>query len=135
MNERGKSDSPVVSANLPNKATEVAAEVGEDRGLTEGNMIDLTRAGCSAGLSVSSGLDGVREVARRDNGAQVTALLRHVDVDRFRAAYWAITDFLGFFYGFRSGRNPHNVLDALATGISRKKVNWVLDADIRDFFG
>jgi RNA-directed DNA polymerase len=44
-------------------------------------------------------------------------------------------DFLGFSYGFRPGRNPHNALDALATGISRKKVNWVLDADIRDFFG
>jgi len=44
-------------------------------------------------------------------------------------------DFLGFSYGFRSGRNPHQALDALAAGIYRKKVNWVLDADIRDFFG
>jgi RNA-directed DNA polymerase len=43
-------------------------------------------------------------------------------------------DFLGFSYGFRPGRNPHQALDALAVGISRKKVNWVLDADIRDFF-
>ncbi len=44
------------------------------------------------------------------------------------------TDFLGFSYGFRPGRSPHNALDALATGILRKKVNWVLDADLRDFF-
>jgi RNA-directed DNA polymerase len=44
-------------------------------------------------------------------------------------------DFLGFSYGFRPGRNPHQALDALAAGIYRKKVNWVLDADIRDFFG
>ena len=44
------------------------------------------------------------------------------------------TDFLGFSYGFRPGRNPHQALDALAVGIWRKKVNWVLDADIRDFF-
>jgi group II intron reverse transcriptase/maturase len=44
------------------------------------------------------------------------------------------TDFLGFSYGFRPGRGPHDALDALAVGIERKKVNWVLDADIRDFF-
>jgi retron-type reverse transcriptase len=37
-------------------------------------------------------------------------------------------------YGFRPGRSPHNALDALAVGIRQKKVNWVLDADIRDFF-
>jgi len=45
------------------------------------------------------------------------------------------TDFLGFSYGFRPGRKPHDALDALAVGIERKKVKWVLDADIRDFFG
>lgn len=43
-------------------------------------------------------------------------------------------DFRGFSYGFRPGRNPHQALDALAVGITQKKVNWVLDADIRDFF-
>jgi group II intron reverse transcriptase/maturase len=43
-------------------------------------------------------------------------------------------DFLGFSYGFRPGRSPHDALDALAAGILRKKVNWILDADIRDFF-
>jgi group II intron reverse transcriptase/maturase len=44
-------------------------------------------------------------------------------------------DFRGFSYGFRPGRGPHQALDALAVGIGRKRVNWVLDADIRDFFG
>jgi RNA-directed DNA polymerase len=44
-------------------------------------------------------------------------------------------DFRGFSYGFRPGRGPHHALDALSVGISRKNVNWVLDADIRDFFG
>ena len=44
-------------------------------------------------------------------------------------------DFRGFSYGFRPGRKPHDALDALAVGIERRKVNWVLDADIRDFFG
>ena len=43
-------------------------------------------------------------------------------------------DFLGFSYGFRPGRGQHNALDALAVGLTRKKVNWVLDADIRGFF-
>ncbi|HEX2720660.1 MAG TPA: reverse transcriptase domain-containing protein, partial [Candidatus Deferrimicrobium sp.] len=45
------------------------------------------------------------------------------------------TDFLGFSYGFRPGRSQHDALDALAAGILKKKVNWVLDADIRDYFG
>ena len=43
-------------------------------------------------------------------------------------------DFLGSSYGFRPQRSQHDALDALATGIERKKVNWVLDADIRGFF-
>jgi len=44
-------------------------------------------------------------------------------------------DFRGFSYGFRPGRKPHDALDALAAGIGSRRVNWVLDADIRDFFG
>ena len=44
------------------------------------------------------------------------------------------TDFLGFSYGFRPGRGPHDALDALAVGIKRRKVNYVLDADVADFF-
>lgn len=43
-------------------------------------------------------------------------------------------DFLGFSYGFRPGRSPHQALDALAAGIQIRRVNWVLDADIRSFF-
>jgi len=43
------------------------------------------------------------------------------------------TDFLGFSYGFRPGRSPHHALDALYTGLLTRKVNWVLDADIRGF--
>ena len=44
------------------------------------------------------------------------------------------TDFVGFSYGFRPGRSPHRALDALTVGILRRKVDWVLDADIRGFF-
>jgi RNA-directed DNA polymerase len=43
-------------------------------------------------------------------------------------------DFRGFSYGFRPGRDPHQALDALNVGITRRKVNWILDADIRGFF-
>jgi len=43
-------------------------------------------------------------------------------------------DFLGFSYGFRPERNQHNALDAITVGIERRKVNWVLDADISGFF-
>ena len=43
-------------------------------------------------------------------------------------------DFLGFSYGFRPGRGPHDALDALAVGIASRKVNWIVDADIRSFF-
>jgi RNA-directed DNA polymerase len=211
MNERGKSDGPVVPANLPDKAA--AAEAGEERGPAKGNTDGETRPGRSAGPGVSSGLDRVREVARRDKDARFTALLHHVTVDRLVWAYlelspkaapgvdgvrwedygkdlWANlrdlhervqggryralpsrrayipkadgrlrplgiaaledkivqravagvlnavyeTDFLGFSYGFRPGRGQHDALDALTAGIGRKKVNWVLDADIRDFF-
>ena len=213
MNERGKSDSPVVPAKPPNKAVYAAAEVVEERGLAEGNTTSTTHPGRRAGTGVPSGLARVREVARKDKEARFTALLHHVDLDRLRAAYWAIrptaapgvdgvtweaygqelegnlrdlharlhagryrakpsrrayipkadgrqrplgiatledkivqravvevlnaiyeVDFRGFSYGFRPGRSPHHALDALAVGIERKSVNWVLDADIREFF-
>ena len=44
-------------------------------------------------------------------------------------------DFLGFSYGFRPGRGPHDASDALAVAITSRKVNYILDADVRDFFG
>jgi RNA-directed DNA polymerase len=185
----------------------------EGRGSAEGNAVSETRSGPRAGTSAPSDLACVRRVARKDKDARFTALLHHVDVDRLRAAYWAIRpkaapgvdgvtwvdygreleanlrdlharvhrgsyrarpsrrvfipkadgrlrplgvaaledkilqravvevlnaiyeqDFLGFSYGFRSGRSPHHALDALSVGIVRKKVNWVLDADFREFF-
>ena len=213
MDDRGKSDDPVVPANPSNNAPGAAAEVGEERGSPKGNATGQTRPGLRAGESVSSELGRVRRVARQDKDVRFTALLHHVDVDRLRAAYQALRpkaapgvdgvtwgeygldlednlrdlharvhrgsyrakpsrrvfipkpdgrlrplgvaaledkilqravvevlnavyeqDFLGFSYGFRPGRSPHQALDALATGILRKKVSWVLDADFRDFF-
>lgn len=213
MHGRGKSDSPVVPAKLPNNAGRPVAEVVEERGLAEGNTGSETRSGRRAGTSAPSELDRVRQVAQKDGDAQFTALLHHVTVERLRAAYAALEpraaagvdgvtwqsygqqlepslhalherlhsgayrarpsrrsyiaktdgrlrplgiaaledkivqravvevlnaiyemDFLGFSHGFRPGRSPHHALDALAAGILRKRVNWVLDADIRGFF-
>jgi RNA-directed DNA polymerase len=59
-------------------------------------------------------------------------LLQRAVVEVLNAIYEQ--DFLGFSYGFRPGRKPHDALDALATAIKRKRVNWVLDADFRDYF-
>jgi len=59
-------------------------------------------------------------------------ILQRAVVEVLNAIYEG--DFLGFSYGFRPGRSPHHALDALATSVARKKVNWVLDADIRGFF-
>ena len=183
----------------------------EGRGLPEGNTASKTRSGLSAGQGVSSALNLCR-AAQKDKEARFTALLHHVDLDRLRAAYRALSpraaagvdgvtwqsygqdlegnlrdlharlhrgayrarpsrrayipkadgrrplgiaaledkivqravvevlnavyevDFLGFSYGFRPGRGQHDALDALAAGILKRKVNWVIDADIRDCF-
>ena len=59
-------------------------------------------------------------------------LLQRAVVEVLNAIYEA--DFLGFSYGFRPGRSQHQALDALAVAIEGKKVNWVLDADIRGYF-
>jgi RNA-directed DNA polymerase len=213
MNEREKSDRPVVPVKPSNKAAQAAAEAVEGRGLREGNAAGKTRPGLRAGVSGRSALGRVRRIAQQDKGARFTALLHHVDVDRLRAAYWALNpkaatgvdgvtwveygldleenlrdlharvhrgsyrarpsrrayipkpdgrlrplgiaaledkilqravvevlnaiyeaDFFGFSYGFRPGRSPHQALDALAFAIQKRKVSWILDADIRGYF-
>ena len=58
-------------------------------------------------------------------------IVQRAVVEILNAIYEA--DFLGFSYGFRPGRSQHQALDALATAIYRRKVNWILDADIRAF--
>ena len=69
----------------PDKAA--AAETAEERGLAEGNADGPTRPGHRAGPGVPSGLDRVREVARRDKDARFTALLHHVSLQRLVMAY------------------------------------------------
>lgn len=59
-------------------------------------------------------------------------VVQHAAAEVLGAVYEA--DFKGFSYGFRPGRSQHNALDALVVGIERRKVNWILDADIRSFY-
>lgn len=73
----------------------------------------------------------------RQRSLGVTALedklVQRATVEVLNAIYEA--DFLGYSYGFRSGRNQHKALDALYAGTVVGKVSYMLDADIRDFFG
>jgi len=59
-------------------------------------------------------------------------IVQRATVEVLNAVYEA--DFIGFSYGFRPGRSQHKALDALQVGIMTKKVSWVLDADIHDYF-
>ena len=43
-------------------------------------------------------------------------------------------DFLGFSYGYRPRRSQHHALDAVWVGINSRKINWILDADLKSFF-
>lgn len=93
MNDREKSDSPIVPGKPPNKPNAAAkgAEAVEGRGLAKGNPSeDDTRRTQSRG-SVKSGLERVREAARRDKEQRFTALMHHIyDVDRLREAYYGL---------------------------------------------
>lgn len=60
-------------------------------------------------------------------------IVQHAVVQLLMQIYEEV--FLGFSYGFRPERSVHNALDAIWVGITRKKVNWILDADVRNFFG
>jgi len=213
MHESEKSDPFKVARKPANKSDGSEAEPVERREGTEGNTGKYGTHRTQSRVSVFSGLERVRERARRDKKERFTALLHHVDVELLRAAFswlkrdaapgvdgltWrqyeqnleanledlharvhrgayralpsrrkfipkedgrqrplgvasledkivqrAVVevcnaiyekDFLGFSYGFRPGRGQHDALDALAVGICRTRVNWVLDLDLRSFF-
>jgi RNA-directed DNA polymerase len=213
MNAQRESDNSVVPRKPPNNAGNKAAEVVEGRELVEGNEERPNASRTQRRNSALSGLDRVREAAKRDKEAKFTALLHHVTPEALEAAFGELKkkaapgidgvtweqygadlvknvrelhdrlhrgayrakpslrayipkadgkmrplgiaaledkvvqravvgmlnaiyeeDFLGFSYGFRPGRRQHDALDALAVAIEKKKVNWVLDADIRGCF-
>ena len=82
MDDREKSDGPVVPVKRPNNAQGGAVEAVEGSGPAKGNTVSETRSGHGAGQSVLSELGRVRRVAATDKEARFTALLHHVDADR-----------------------------------------------------
>ena len=90
MHDREKSDGRVLPVKLPNNVQGGAAEAVEGRRPAKGNPTSETRPGRRAGQGAPSELGRVRRMARTDKDARFTALLHHVDVDRLRAAYWAL---------------------------------------------
>jgi RNA-directed DNA polymerase len=213
MHGGGESYSGIVPAKQPNKSEESPAEVVEGRPLTKENTSEPNSHRTPSRGSGHSGLERVREAAKKDGKQKFTALLHHVSIDLLRESYnslkrkaapgvdgmtwreygedlearigdlhgrihrgayrarpsrraWILKsdgrkrplgiaaledkvvqyaagkvlsqiweeDFLGFSYGFRPGRGQQDALDALWVGIVRKKVNWILDLDIRSFF-
>jgi hypothetical protein len=91
MDDREKSDGPVVPVKLSNNAQGGAAEAVEGSGPAKGNTTGKTRPGPSAGHGALSALGRVRRVAATDKEARFTALLHHVGVDRLRVAYFALS--------------------------------------------
>jgi RNA-directed DNA polymerase len=213
VHDSGESYSGIVPARPSNKSGGPPAETEEGRTLTKENVGQPNPNWTPSRGSGPSGLDRVREAAKRDGKLRFTALLHHVTIELLRdsysnlkkkaapgvdgvtweeygrdlegrlkdlhgrihrGAYRALPsrrvwipksdgrqrplgiaaledkvvqaaigtvlnqiweeDFLGFSYGFRPGRSQHDALDALYVGITRKKVNWVLDLDVRSFF-
>lgn len=214
-NVPGKSDGCVVPMKPPNQGGAEAppAEGVEGRRPAKGNASQAAASRTQSRERASYGLARVREAARQDRRARLTALLHHVSPDQLRTSYYALErkaavgvdgttwveygvelddritdlharvhagsyraqpakrayiakadgrmrplglaaledkivqhavgailtqifeiDFKGFSYGFRPGRSQHDALDALWVGLMRKKVGWVLDADIQSFF-
>ena len=219
MYDPRKSDGDVVSMKRANKGVQPErsgqppAELVEKRSPAKGNPVQTTVTGTQRPEAASSGLDRVREAAKRDKELRFTNLLHHVTIERLHTAYRGLNpkaasgvdemtwleygegleerlamlhdqiqsgtyrarpskrvwipkgdgkkrpigiaaledkivqqalvqvlqpiyeeDFLGFSYGFRPGRSQHNALDAIYVAITQRKVNWILDADIRSFY-
>jgi RNA-directed DNA polymerase len=129
----------------PNKAGLPVAEAVERRAGAKGNADRQSTPRTQSRKRVTQALSRVRQASRRTyipkaDGRQrplaVAALgdklVQGACVMVLNAIYEE--DFLGFSYGFRPGRGPHDALDALSVAITSRKVNYILDADVRDFF-
>ena len=110
MNGQEKSDPVIVARRPTNEAERSGSEPAEPRTGAEGNAGQHSTRRAQDRESVSQALTRIRQAAgqRRTSSGSRT--------------------------GFRPGRGTHDALDALAVGITSKKVNFILDADIRSFF-
>jgi RNA-directed DNA polymerase len=119
-NGTGKSHSPTVPGKSPNKAGPPELSERLKRGGYRAKPVRRVY---------------IPEADGRQRPLGVTALedkiVQRAAVEVLNAIYE--TDFLGFSYGFRPGRSQHQALDALYTGLLTRKVNWLLDLDIRNF--
>jgi retron-type reverse transcriptase len=88
MNDSGESYSGVVAAKQPNKSEDSPAEVVEERPLTKENTQEPIPCRTLSRESGSSGLERVREAARKDSKLKFTALLHHVSIDLLRDSYY-----------------------------------------------
>jgi RNA-directed DNA polymerase len=223
MHGHGKSDPNIVAVKPANKAEEPAAEQSaagadaaelvERRAGTKENADQQSTCRAQSRVSVSQGLERIRQVARTRKQERFTSLLHHISTDLLADAFFELKkdaaagvdgltwdayeadldrriedlharvhtgayralpsrrvyipksdggqrplavaaledkivqraatavlnaiyeeDFLGFSYGFRPGRGAHDAMDALVVGIESRKVNYILDADVRSFF-
>src|SRR5689334_21462454 len=122
----------------PRAATGVDGVTWLEYGLDlEENLRDLhARVRCGSYRAMPSRRAYIPKPEGRQRPLGIAALedkiLQRAVVEVLNAIYEV--DFLGFSYGFRPGRSQHHALDALGTATACKKVNWVLDADIRGFF-
>jgi len=88
MNDRGKSDRPIVPEKLPNNADNHAAEATEERGRAKGNLPKPDKRWTPSQASLPIGLERVRLAAAKDRKQRFTALLHHIyNIDRLRRAY------------------------------------------------
>ena len=110
---------------------------GEYEQNLEANLVDLhARVHRGAYRALPSRRKFIPKVDGRERPLGIAALedkiVQRATVEVLHAIYEE--DFLGFSYGFRPGRGQHDALDALAVGITRTPVNWILDVDVRSFF-
>ena len=103
----------------------------------EGNLLDLSERLKRGGYRAKA----VRRafISKADGGQRPLGVTTLEDKIVQRATVMVLnaiyeTDFLGFSYGYRPGKSQHKALDALSVGLTIRKVNWVLDADISGFF-
>ncbi len=146
-NEPGKSDRPVVPEKSPNKAGQPAAEGMEGRGLAKGNLPQQNASRIQSRKDAPSAQERVRQAARKDKKLRFTALLHHIyNLDTLRMAYFRLKKEAApgvdgetwRHYGEKLEENLQDLSERLKRGAYRAKpvrrVNWVLDLDIRSFF-